>query len=461
MAEGIRKVNEYITASGRTLIITDANIQPATVPDGTLFIDPANGTFKIKLIGGDTWVNTTVANLIQQKSITGAYIADRTITNSKIALNGILSENILDGEITAAKIAGLAITDAKIANNAVTNAKILDGSVTVNKIADAAVGTAKLMDLAITNAKLASDAVSTIKILNGAVTESKILDDSISTGKIKDGNITQSKIANLAVGTTKIADSAITVVKIADGNVTAIKIADGNVVNSKLGDWCVTNNKIYDGAVTEYKISDSSISTNKLRDLAIINTKIANATINFGKFDSATQAYINSAIRVDPNNGNTATVGGNLSVSGNINATGDIRANRVYNAVYNDLAEGYVPEEAGIEPGDIVEVTNTGTVVKAKLHSRAVVGVVSDCYATCFGATSEEIARGEKIAVGLIGRVPIKIAGRAQIGDFVISIGNGIGTAMKSAIPGQIVGKVIQNKFTEDIDRVMCLIFPA
>jgi hypothetical protein len=461
MNEGVRKVNELVTQSGRTLIITDINIGATTVPDGTLLIDPASGKFKIKITGGTSWIDLTLANLIMQKSITGPYIADRSITGNNIALGAILGENIKDLEITTAKINNLAVIESKIADASITTPKIKDLNVTTEKIADSAIVTTKVTDGAITNPKIAIDSIDTLKVVDLAITENKIANAAITSAKLKDLCVGTNAIDNLAVTNAKIALGAITTDKIADNTIPSIKIIDGSITTSKLASGSVTWDKIANGAVDSNKLSFNSVLAAHIANNAVTNIKILDGEITISKFATALQNIINASIRVDPNNNNTAAVAGNLSVAGNITATGDISGARVYNAVYNDLAEAYIPEEKDIEPGDIVEVTETGTVRKAGNNSRATVGIASDCYATLFGGSSKEVATGEKIAVGLVGKVPVKIAGRAQIGDFVISIGNGIGAAVKTATPGCIVGKVIQNKFSDEIDKTLCLIFPS
>jgi len=100
---------------------------------------------------GKTWKwNGTFWELV----VSGASVADGSVSTAKIA----------DGAITAAKIADGTIVAAEIANNAITTAKIADSNVTTAKIAAGAVTAAKLgndiqltpPDGSITQAKLAA-----------------------------------------------------------------------------------------------------------------------------------------------------------------------------------------------------------------------------------------------------------------------------------------------------------------
>jgi len=100
---------------------------------------------------GKTWKwNGTFWELV----VSGASVADGSVSTAKIA----------DGAITAAKIADGTIVAAEIANNAITTAKIADSNITTAKIAAGAVTAAKLgndisltpPDGSITQAKLAA-----------------------------------------------------------------------------------------------------------------------------------------------------------------------------------------------------------------------------------------------------------------------------------------------------------------
>ena len=145
----------------------------------------------------------------------------------------------------------------------------------------------------------------------------------------------------------------------------------------------------------------------------------------------------------------------NITANGNISCNGVITASKVYNAVYNDLAEGYIPGEK-LEPGDIVEIREDGKVYKAEYNSNKIVGVVSDEFADCYGASVKEIKSGEKIAVGLIGKVHVKVKGAVKIGDTICCLEQGIGASFN----GRKIGKALETKHENGIYKVLCLIYP-
>ena len=72
-----------------------------------------------------------------------------------------------------------------------TGALLADGSVSTAKLANNAVKTAKINDAAVTKAKLATGAVATAKLADDAVTEVKIKDDAVTTAKLDADNATK------------------------------------------------------------------------------------------------------------------------------------------------------------------------------------------------------------------------------------------------------------------------------
>lgn len=159
-----------------------------------------------------------------------------------------------------------------------------------------------------------------------------------------------------------------------------------------------------------------------------------------------------------------ANVYGDLQVDNDIKATNtdksqSITGFKVFNPVFADYAEGFSPSEY-VEIGHIVEIDNKNCIKKAESHSRKIVGIVSDRYGMCLDASEYELRNGSKVAVGLIGKVPVKVTGQVEAGDFIISSGDGVGIATKKHYAGQIVGKALENKYTFGLGTILCLIQP-
>lgn len=455
MSEGIRKINEYVLKEARTLITNDTNgiLETNGFELGTLYYHNSNENDQYILsiknnLNPTVWSRIPIYSLLENKSISNLYIANKTITNQQIENSTIITALLKD----------LAITTEKINDNAVTSIKILNGSIVSEKIAESA----------IIAEKIAANAVTTVKIIDGAITSSKIANNSINLNKfiIDDNSISGSKLINLSINTDKIDNLAITNAKLGERSITSNKIAysgviaeniaDLNVTTDKLANFSVTTAKLANLSVSTDKLITSSVTTEKIASLAITNAKIGAGVISIDKLDTGVQNSINTSIKLLPNG--IAYCYGSLNVTGNIAAGGTIDANKVFHAVYNDLAEGYVPGEH-VLPGDIVEVREDNKIYKATAFSKQIVGVVSDEFAVCYGASEEEIRLGKKIAIGLIGKVHVKIYGPVKIGDYIVSCGEGCGCVSSSASNG-IIGKALQTVDNKGYHHVLCLIYP-
>jgi hypothetical protein len=85
-----------------------------------------------------------------------------------------------------------------------------------------------------------------------------------------------------------------------------------------------------------------------------------------------------------------------------------------------------------------------GKVYKAESINDCIVGVISDEFANCLGATKEELFNGSKVAVGMIGKVLVKVKGPIKIGQQVaVSLSDlGIGCASNSRGIGQALHSI-------------------
>lgn len=132
---------------------------------------------------------------------------------------------------------------------------------------------------------------------------------------------------------------------------------------------------------------------------------------------------------------------------------------KVFNAVYNDLAEYYEnSNKEELTPGDVL-VWNGTSVEKAKKHQdNRVVGVYSDTFGFCLGGEEKENMNdnlGKFIPVGLSGRVFVKVSGDIKVGDLLCSSQiPGVATKSNEYIPGTIIGKALQDHNGNNINRI-------
>lgn len=133
----------------------------------------------------------------------------------------------------------------------------------------------------------------------------------------------------------------------------------------------------------------------------------------------------------------------------NIKIDGYVRANRVYNAVYNDYAEWYNSSNAmNIEAGDIIYYNPDNDEYENESDNPAsVIGICSEDYGIILGGddiTCMSDNRNNYIPVSLCGRVIVKVDNSKFIcGDYVYADGTNIGTI--SGDYNCVVGKFLKH----------------
>ena len=145
----------------------------------------------------------------------------------------------------------------------------------------------------------------------------------------------------------------------------------------------------------------------------------------------------------------------------NLVASGTVSATKVYNAVYNDLAELFeCNDPSEYSPGDIVIFNNGSVAFPERKFDNRVVGVYSDTYGQLLGGEERNEIEGYTnfIPIGISGRVRIKIKGDFKTGDLIRAAGEkGYGCADTGYSPGTVVGKVLEDTVAKD-GKAWCLI---
>ena len=131
------------------------------------------------------------SNELADNSVTGAKVADGTITDADIVSGGI--SRIADGAITLAKLAADAIVSLEnIADNSITSINIQDGTITDADISStAAIDPSKLATYPFGLDDLATDSVNSAKVVDNSITSADIQDGTIQTEDIAENALTQ------------------------------------------------------------------------------------------------------------------------------------------------------------------------------------------------------------------------------------------------------------------------------
>lgn len=474
MANGIRKVNEFIIRDGRAITFTTASVanndkEWDSIADGTLRIDPQNGDLRYKKRGStiNNWDKFEASSLLGPKSVTADLIADRAIEERSLKDGSISTRSIINGAVTGDKIAAGAINNIHITDNTLEARALKDDTLNGSKLIDSTVHGNKIINATVVGGKMVAATITSRELGNSCVTSDKLHDGSVTSAKFADNAVTTGKISNGSVTTTKLEDGSVTELKIANTSVTGAKIANNTIRESNLMSSIVTTTKIADGAVTNSKLADGTIHGTKIANATITGDKLVNNTITRDKLEATLQASISDTVvhtaTPGATNNKVATVYGDLRVNGNIksddaaNLTRTIQGFKVFNPVFADFAEGFIPGEE-LHEGEVVEIGDDGKVYKAGYRSNKAIGIVSNRFGICLDAGSDEIESGEKVAIGLVGKVPVNVTGQIEAGDLLISAGDGVAMAKQASQEGNVIAIALENKKTIDTDKILCLI---
>ena len=462
MAEGIKKISENVIIDKRALIVTDPLVADNTaISIGAIWSDPTNKSIKLKvgansfslLDASKTFISGSVtSSLLADKCITTLKIADKAITEPKLADTAVSNRTIVNGAVTESKIGTSAVTSSKIKDSNILNKHYADLSITNNKIAEKTIEGSKIADKTIGSNQINDNAIIERAIANKAIKERHYGDKSIPSTAFQIGSVYGNIIKTNGITSTHLADNSVVTRTIANGAVDKTKIADKSIYNIHLSDSCVGSTNIEVNAILTKHINDSALTTSKYAKKSITKDKLADDVINL----------IGDPVVYDENN--NVTLRNNLNVNGSVKVIGTLTAEKVYNSVFMDLAEAYDPNpEEVFNPGDIVQVNEDGKLTRAVSSSHfPIVGIVSDEYAACYGATEEELEEGAKIPVGLIGKIHVNVVGAVKLGDKIALIKDGVGASCSTnnLLEDNIIGKALESNNEIGLKKVLCLVYP-
>jgi len=154
-----------------------------------------------------------------------------------------------------------------------------------------------------------------------------------------------------------------------------------------------------------------------------------------------------------PNITSVGTLTG-LTVSGAIVPNGNVTINlgsttawwnNIYgtavHSLYADLAENYQADKQ-YNPGTVLQFGGVAEVTVAEADTTRVAGVVSTNPAHLMNGA----LNGTNVtALALMGRVPCNVIGPVNKGDLMVSAGFGFAKTNNSPVPGQVIGKALQD----------------
>ena len=459
--EGVKKIYEAVIKEDRSIVINDLSLNSDLVPNGSLFIDARTSKMKVKKHG---LVEAILADdIFEPESVTDSIIQRNTVNGNRIRPRTISRDRILQETLTGDEIENSSIPGSKLKSNTIEKRHLKTNSVDTEQICNNAITSDKIKQLSIQDEHIKENAIHEQHIAQGQIKEKHLEAEAVTSSKIKPKSVLSTHIDDDSIQHNHIGDAQILENHLATDSVSHSKIQPNSISTEKIQNLAVDANKLAKNAVTQEKIMDGSVDYKKLAEEVekrILNSLDVSSGVGTLPILNALQKVITKNIAVAEETAtNTLKVANNASVEGRLHVKGDISTDGVvYRAGFNDLAEGYVPGEK-LEPGDVVQIEEDGKIYKSEWLSTKVVGVISDCYADCYGASFQEIQEGAKLPVGMIGRVPVKIIDEAKIGQYITPCNNGIAITSDKRTEFTI-GKVLETNLNKGIKKVLCLIYP-
>lgn len=172
--------------------------------------------------------------------------------------------------------------------------------------------------------------------------------------------------------------------------------------------------------------------------------------------------FVTNTSAATSNTSGAVRISGGMSVQGNIRCVGNIRGDYLIGssvtALYADLAErfeadSYYPPGTVLTLGGSAEVT-----IENEELSDSVFGVVSTKSAYLMNSAAGTDETHPPIAVS--GRVPVKVIGKINKGDRLVSAGNGLARAGKKFELNHfnIIGRALESKFDNGEGTILAIV---
>ncbi|MBI4010171.1 MAG: hypothetical protein HY361_03210, partial [Candidatus Aenigmarchaeota archaeon] len=276
--------------------LSNLNISGITFSQGNItansFIPSTNITEDLGSPSG-FFRNLYIQTIILLTKITGAQIADETITSSNIQNASILSGDIAEKSINTTHIINNTIKLEDIATGTLNNALVLAGE----NISTGTINNDRLNS----NISQLSQSISQSEIENASINSMKIASYQINNTHITLYSVNGSQIASMSINNSHVSPYIINNTQIMLNAVNGSQIIQSSINNSHIASFAINNTQI----------ALSSINNSHIASFAINNTQIALSSIN-------TSQIIDGTINHDDISQNTNLRIANLTIDNNL-----------------------------------------------------------------------------------------------------------------------------------------------
>jgi len=248
--------------------------------DGTTAIKPnlTAGQWKI----GGTSITTDATELNYVDGVTSALqtqlnaiTADDFVTNARMAVNSIDSDQYVDGSIDHVHLAGDAVDGDNLADNACDSEHYTDGSIDHVHLAADCIDGDNIQDDVINSEHIVADSIDAEHLNANSVNTDAIIDDAVTSAHLAAGAVDATALGADCVTAAKIGDDVINSEHIAADSIDAEHYAAGSVDATALASDSVTEAKVAANSIDSQAYVDGSIDTAHIGDLQVTGAKLA------------------------------------------------------------------------------------------------------------------------------------------------------------------------------------------
>lgn len=282
-----------------------------------------------------------------------------------------------------------------------------------------------------------------------------IIANNITSNNAIIGNSITVTTANVT-GNLTAANANLTVAILGSANTTSITTGGVTTIGTIVGAWSTQGNWTFQNGNITFSTNAVGIKCDRYMYANGVSFNPAGTYTNANVFDYLTgsNAVPQFTGNIAPNKVTTSELAG----GGNITGIWQLSPSARLQATYADLAERFEadqPYDAGtvVELGGVAEIT----AVVDEL-SNNVFGVISTSAAYMMNSAAGD--DNTHPAVAISGRVPVKVKGKVNKGDRLVSAGKGYARAAKEneASSFNVIGRSLTTKTTEGIGEVTAIV---
>lgn len=294
------------------------------------------------------------------------------------------------------------------------------------------------------NATLANINATGNIIANNITSNNAIIGNSITV-------ITANVTANLFA-----ANANLTVARLGSANTTSITTGSATTAGTIVGAWTAQGNWTMQNGNISWTSNSVGIKCDRYMyaNGATFNPAGTYTNANVSDYLTGANAVVQFQGNIAPNKVTTSELAG----GGNITGIWQLSAGARLQATYADLAERFESDQP-YDPGTVVELGGVAeiTAVVDEL-SNNVFGVISTSAAYMMNSAAGN--DDTHPAVAMSGRVPVKVKGKVNKGDRLVSAGKGYARAAKDneASSFNVIGRSLTTKTTEGIGEVTAVV---